>query len=185
MCALVVAEACNVGLVPIEKPNVPVLHLLQYISDSGYRRMIGTQLNVQEARHRLARKIAFGNRGQLRQRYREGMEDQLGTLGLALNAVVWWNSLYLDAAVKDLRAQGFPATDEMCARLSPIQYDHINSWAVTPSPAPTWPPGCAPSTPTSTRRTEQFGQAGGLRGHEARSLHGRSFARMSEVPCAV
>jgi hypothetical protein len=53
--------------------------------------MIGTQLNVQEARHRLARRIAFGNRGQLRQRYREGMEDQLGALGLALNAVVWWN----------------------------------------------------------------------------------------------
>jgi hypothetical protein len=60
--------------------------------------MIGTRLNVQEARHRLARRIAFGNRGQLRRRYREGMEDQIGSLGLALNAVVWWNSLYLDAA---------------------------------------------------------------------------------------
>nr|WP_170223175.1 Tn3 family transposase [Nonomuraea turkmeniaca] len=102
------------------------LHLLQFIADEGYRRMIGTQLNVQEARHRLARKIAFGNRGQLRQRYREGLEDQLGSLGLALNAVIWWNSLYLDAAVKQLRADGFPVTDEMCARLSPIQYDHIN-----------------------------------------------------------
>ncbi|MGN9787952.1 Tn3 family transposase [Nonomuraea sp. ZG12] len=102
------------------------LHLLQFIADEGYRRMIGTQLNVQEARHRLARKIAFGNRGQLRQRYREGLEDQLGSLGLALNVVIWWNSLYLDAAVKQLREQGFPVTDEMCARLSPIQYDHIN-----------------------------------------------------------
>ncbi|GGQ35927.1 transposase [Streptosporangium pseudovulgare] len=102
------------------------LHLLQFIADEGYRRMIGTQLNVQEARHRRARKIAFGNRGQLRQRYREGLEDQLGSLGLALNAVIWWNSLYLDAAVKHLREQGFPVTDEMCARLSPIQYDHIN-----------------------------------------------------------
>ncbi|WUW03117.1 transposase [Streptosporangium sp. NBC_01469] len=102
------------------------LHLLQFISDSGYRRMIGTQLNVQEGRHRLARKICFGNRGQLRQRYREGMENQLGTLGLALNAVVWWNTLYLDAAVKQLREQGFPATEDMCARLSPIRYDHIN-----------------------------------------------------------
>ncbi|MGW3347117.1 transposase [Nonomuraea rubra] len=102
------------------------LHLLQFIADEGYRRMIGTQLNVHEARHRLARKIAFGNRGQLHQRYREGLEDQLGSLGLALNAVIWWNSLYLDAAVKHLREQGFPVTDEMCARLSPIQYDHIN-----------------------------------------------------------
>ncbi|WP_246268688.1 transposase [Acrocarpospora macrocephala] len=96
------------------------------MSDTGYRRMIGTQLNVQEGRDRLARKIAFGNRGQLRQRYRDGLEDQLGALGLALNAVVWWNTLYLDAAVSRLRADGFPATQEMCARLSPIAYDHIN-----------------------------------------------------------
>ncbi|MFD4539043.1 Tn3 family transposase [Streptomyces bauhiniae] len=50
------------------------LHLLQFVSDEGYRRMIGAQLNVTEARHRLARKIFFGQRGELRQHYREGME---------------------------------------------------------------------------------------------------------------
>ncbi|MFC9854702.1 Tn3 family transposase [Streptomyces prasinus] len=84
------------------------LHLLQFVSDEGYRRMIGTQLNVTEARHRLARKIFFGQRGELRQHYREGMEDQLGALGLALNAVVLFNSLYIDTAVKQLAADGFP-----------------------------------------------------------------------------
>ncbi|WP_372455412.1 Tn3 family transposase [Nonomuraea ceibae] len=47
--------------------------LLQFIADEGYRRIIGTQLNAQEARHRVARKIAFGNRGQQCQRYREGL----------------------------------------------------------------------------------------------------------------
>ena len=102
------------------------LHLLQFVSDEGYRRMIGAQLNVTEARHRLARKIFFGQRGELRQHYREGMEDQLGALGLALNAVVLFNSLYIDAAVKQLAADGFPVTDELLARLSPLQYDHIN-----------------------------------------------------------
>jgi hypothetical protein len=44
--------------------------------------MIGAQLHVTEARHRLARKIFFGQRGELRQHYREGMEDRLGALGL-------------------------------------------------------------------------------------------------------
>ncbi|MER7795492.1 Tn3 family transposase [Streptomyces sp. NPDC097640] len=102
------------------------LHLLQFVSDEGYRRMIGAQLNVTEARHRLARRIFFGQRGELRQHYREGMEDQLGALGLALNAVVLFNSLYIDAAVKQFAADGFPVTDELLARLSPLQYDHIN-----------------------------------------------------------
>ncbi|MFF0775651.1 Tn3 family transposase [Nonomuraea wenchangensis] len=103
------------------------MHLLkECILLPGISVLVGAQPNVQEARHRLARKIAFGNRGQLRQRYREGREDQLDALGLALNAVVWWNSLYLDAAVTQPREQGFPVTDEMCARLSSIAYDHIN-----------------------------------------------------------
>ena len=43
------------------------LHLLQYVSDEGYRRLIGAQLNVTEARHRIARKIFFGQRGELHQ----------------------------------------------------------------------------------------------------------------------
>lgn len=34
------------------------------------------------------------------------MEDQLGALGLALNSVVLFNSLYIDAAVKQLAADG-------------------------------------------------------------------------------
>lgn len=37
--------------------------------------------------------------GQIRQAYREGQEDQLAVLGLVLNAVVLWNTRYLDAAV--------------------------------------------------------------------------------------
>jgi hypothetical protein len=45
------------------------LHVLQFLHDESYRRMIGTQLNVQEARHRLARRIFFGQRGGLRQAY--------------------------------------------------------------------------------------------------------------------
>jgi TnpA family transposase len=54
--------------------------------------MVGAQLNVTEARHRLARKIFFGQRGELRQHYREGMEDQLGALGLTQNAVMLFDT---------------------------------------------------------------------------------------------
>jgi TnpA family transposase len=39
-------------------------------------------------------------RGELRQRYREGQEDQLGALGLLMNVVVLWNTLYLVAGAK-------------------------------------------------------------------------------------
>lgn len=84
------------------------LHLLAVLDpdDDSYRRTVNTQLTVQESRHRLARKLFFGQRGELRQRYREGQEDQLSALGLVLNAVVLWNTRYTDAAVHRLRTQG-------------------------------------------------------------------------------
>ncbi|MGI8868836.1 MAG: Tn3 family transposase, partial [Mycobacteriales bacterium] len=45
----------------------------------------------------MARKICHGNCGQIHQPYREGQEAQLAALGLVLNAVVLWNTRYLDA----------------------------------------------------------------------------------------
>ena len=87
------------------------LHLLRFIDvDDAYRRQNSAQYNIQEGRHQLARKIFHGQRGELRQRYREGQEDQLSALGLVLNAVVLWNTLYMDLAVKQLRRVGYPFT---------------------------------------------------------------------------
>ncbi|MGI8846886.1 MAG: Tn3 family transposase [Candidatus Dormibacteria bacterium] len=104
------------------------LHLLAVVDpvDDTYDRGMNRQLTVQESRHRLARKIAHGNRGQIHQAYREGQEDQLAALGLVLNAVVLWNTRYLDAIVNDLRAKGFSVRDVDSARLSPLGHAHLN-----------------------------------------------------------
>jgi len=47
------------------------LYLLNYLDDPIYRRRILTQLNRGEARHDLARVVFHGQRGELRQKYRE------------------------------------------------------------------------------------------------------------------
>ena len=47
-------------------------------ADDTYRCQTIHQLTVNEGRHQLARRIFHGARGELRQRYREGREDQLG-----------------------------------------------------------------------------------------------------------
>jgi TnpA family transposase len=51
------------------------LHALNYIDDETKRRRILQQLNKGEDRHKLARAVFHGKRGELRQRYREGQED--------------------------------------------------------------------------------------------------------------
>ena len=105
---------------------VKTLYLLRYADDESYRRRILTQLNRHEGRHRLARAIFHGKRGELRQRYREGQEDQLGSLGLVVNIVVLWNTIYMDAALDRLRAEGYEVRPEDVARLSPLGHGHVN-----------------------------------------------------------
>jgi TnpA family transposase len=102
------------------------LYLLAYLDDPSYRRRVLTQLNRGESRHALARAIFFGMRGELRQRYRRGMEDQLGALGLVTNIVVLWNTLYMNAALDNLYRLGLDIRPEDLARLSPLDHQHIN-----------------------------------------------------------
>ena len=102
------------------------LHLLSYLDDEEQRRRILGQLNRGEERHRLARAVFHGKRGELRQRYRQGQEDQLDALGLVVNVLVLWNTLYLDAALTALRSEGHPVREEDVARLSPLDCEHVN-----------------------------------------------------------
>ena len=100
--------------------------MLAYIDDEGYRRRILTQLNRGESRHSLARALFHGQKGELRQRYREGQEDQLGALGLVVNVLGLWNTRYTDLALAQLRRAGGEVKAEALARLSPLGHDHIN-----------------------------------------------------------
>lgn len=102
------------------------LYLLPYIDDETYRRRILTQLNRHEKRHDLAREVFHGRRGEVRQKYREGQEDPLSALGLIMNAIVLWNTLYMDAALNHLRQTGIEVRVEDVARLWPLGWEHIN-----------------------------------------------------------
>lgn len=104
------------------------LSLLSYVDDEAHRRRILVQLNRHENRHSLARKVFHGQRGEVRKHYREGQEDQLGALGLVVNAICLFNSLYLDEAVRRLRDQredGEEVADADLARVSPLMRDHV------------------------------------------------------------
>ena len=102
------------------------LHALNFINDEEKRRATLIQLNRGESRHSLARAVFHGKRGELHQRYREGQEDQLGALGLVVNIIVLWNTIYIEAVLNQLRQEGYIILEEDVARLSPLIYHHIN-----------------------------------------------------------
>lgn len=74
----------------------------------------------------MARAVFHGQKGELRQRYREGMEDQLSALGLVVNAIVLWNTRYIQVALDELRSIGHPVNDEDVARLTPLLHEHVS-----------------------------------------------------------
>ena len=84
------------------------------------------------------RDVFHGKRGELYQRYREGQEDQLSALGLVVNMIVLWNTLYMDAVLEQLERFALHPKGE--ARLSPFAHEHINMLGrysfACPNPSP-------------------------------------------------
>ena len=105
---------------------IKTLHILNYVDDAEFRRRILIQLNRQEFRHKLARKIYHGDRGEVRNALRQGQEEQLGGLGLILNAVTHWNAVYMQEAIAQIEAQGARVEPTNIARISPVLWRHIN-----------------------------------------------------------
>lgn len=86
------------------------------------------------------------------------MEDQLGALGLVLNCITLWNTVYLDAALARLRDEGYAVRDEDVVRLSAYMRRHLNVHGhysfQLPSPGPAG--RCAtPTAATTTRTTDR------------------------------
>lgn len=126
------------------------LHILSMTEpDDTRRKVVSHQLSIHEGRHRIGRNVFYGRRGELRQAYRTGQEDQLGVLGLILNTIVFWNTVYIDAALNELRRQRHPVHDNDVARLVPLIDEHLNvlgRYTFTPTTSATLRPLRDPTT---------------------------------------
>ena len=50
----------------------------------------------------------------------------LSTVGLVTNALVLWNTLYMQAALDHLKHQGEEIVEDDESRLSPLSHKHVN-----------------------------------------------------------
>jgi TnpA family transposase len=101
---------------------------IHYLEDEAYRRRILSQLNKSESVHRLRRFLFFDNQGQLRKRQQDDLVNQAGCLNLLSNAIIVWNTVYLQAALTELARQGYPVEPGEVAHLSPLRFEHINPY---------------------------------------------------------
>jgi hypothetical protein len=54
------------------------------------------------------------------------MVELASALGLVVNAMVLWNTLYMHRALEEMRGRGMKIAQDDVERLSPLGYDHIN-----------------------------------------------------------
>jgi TnpA family transposase len=105
---------------------VKTLFILRYLLSADYRRRINTQLNKGESLHALRDFLFLGDKGVIRRRQYEAQTNQAMCLNVVTNAVIIWNTVYMQAALDQLRAEGYPVHEEDLAHLWPARFEHIN-----------------------------------------------------------
>jgi TnpA family transposase len=107
---------------------IKTIFVLRYLEDEAFRRRIHTQLNKGERLHQLRKFLFFVRDGVMTQKYAEEQANQAGCLNVLTNAVIVWNTVYLQAALEALRHEGYPVRDEDLVHLSPTRFAHIHRY---------------------------------------------------------
>ena len=76
--------------------------------------------------HALRDFLFLGDKGVIRRRQYEAQTNQAMGLNVVTNAVIIWNTVYMQAALEQLRAEGYPVHEEDLAHLLPARFEHIN-----------------------------------------------------------
>jgi Tn3 transposase DDE domain-containing protein len=101
------------------------LFILRYLQSADYRRRIHTQLNKGESLHALRDFLFMGDKGVIRRKQYEAQTNQALCLNVVTNAVIIWNTVYMQAALDQLRGEGYRVHEEDVAHLSPARFEHI------------------------------------------------------------
>ncbi len=88
----------------------------------------------------------FHRQGEFRDRTFENQSFRASGLSLVTAAIVHWNTVYLDLAVRRLRVDRVAVPDEMLAHVAPLGWEHVSltgdyDWsAASPPPGGLRPP---------------------------------------------
>jgi TnpA family transposase len=101
------------------------LFTLQWLSDPALRQRSHAGLNKGEASNALRRAVFFHRQGEIRDRTFENQSFRASGLSLITAAIVHWNTVYLDRAVRQLRTQGAAVPDDLLAHVAPLGWEHV------------------------------------------------------------
>ena len=99
-----------------------------YLEDEANRRRILVQLNKGEEVHGLREFLFFDNKGQIRKQQPDELVNLAGCLNLISNAVIVWNTVYMQEVIDELRKRGHAVNEADFNHLSSVRFQHINRY---------------------------------------------------------
>jgi len=102
------------------------IYIPKYICREDQQRRVSLQLNKGEALHSLRGWLLFANEGKLRKSQLQDQATQASSLTLVTNAVIAWNTRYMQAVIAQLKEEGHTIRDSDLKHTSPCRFDHIN-----------------------------------------------------------
>ena len=85
-------------------------------------------VNKGESLHALREFLFVADKGVIRRKQEEAQTNQAMCLNLITNAVVVWNTVYMQAVLDSLRAEGNAVEEDDVAHLSPARFEHVNPY---------------------------------------------------------
>ena len=104
---------------------VRTLFILDWIENPELRRQATEELNKGEARNTLARVVFYHRLGELRERTALAQANRTSGLNLVVTAIILWNTVYLDLAIKSLQEKGEEIPYRLIPHLAPLGWEHI------------------------------------------------------------
>ncbi|WP_017183084.1 Tn3 family transposase, partial [Sphingobium xenophagum] len=101
------------------------LFMLDWLENPDLRRRCHAGLNNSEQRHALTQAIYTFRQGRIIDRSHEAQKYRASGLNLVIAAIVYWNTIYMDAAAQHLRSTSVAVPDDLLAHTSPVGWEHI------------------------------------------------------------
>ena len=101
------------------------LFMLDWLENPDLRRRCHAGLNNSEQRHALTQAIYTFRQGRIIDRSHEAQQYRASGLNLVIAAIVYWNTIYMDAAAQHLRSASIAVPNDLLAHTSPVGWEHI------------------------------------------------------------
>jgi TnpA family transposase len=105
---------------------VKSIYIPKYICREEQQSRVSKQLNKGEALHDLRRWLLFADEGKIRKSQLQAQATQASALTLVTNAIIVWNTRYMQAVIDQLKEEGYSISNDDLSHISPCRFNHIN-----------------------------------------------------------